>query len=245
LAVVYLNRDPDAFRVFLEAYHYHSAGAEHDLVVVNKGAARRRRDVEFSSGLRVINVSDFGLALCAFGKAIRQLSGEYELLCLLNSWSRPVADGWLGLLANAAAQDGVGLAGATGSNESFYKPGQPRLKSWLFPPFPNPHVRATSFCAKAGVLETIWPRGPYGFKWMEHAHESGRRGLSRRTEALGLRNVVVGRDGAIYDDYGSAGTYRHGDQSNLLVADNQTDLYRDADAAERADLERRAWGGAS
>ena len=243
LAAVYLNRDPDAFRTFLVAYDYHSAGTGHDLVVVNKGAARRRSDAEFPGVMRVLNVSDFGLALCAFGKAVKQLGGEYALLCLLNSWSRPVAHRWLAKLAAAAEDPAVGLAGATGSWESFAKPGQSRLKRWLFPPFPNPHVRATSFCARAELLERAWPRWPYGFKWMEHLHEIGRRGLSRRCEALGLRNVVVGRDGKPYHDYRAAGTYRFGDPANLLVADNQTDRYRDADAAGRADLERRAWGG--
>jgi hypothetical protein len=61
---------------------------------------------------------------------------------------------------------------------------------------------------------------------------------------FGLRPLVVGRNGEAYEKerWHLADTFRQGSQENLLVADNQTDRYAQADAATRAELSRCAWG---
>jgi hypothetical protein len=61
---------------------------------------------------------------------------------------------------------------------------------------------------------------------------------------FGLRPVMVGRDGTGYEKehWHVANIFRQGNQENLLIADNQTDLYAAADGEKRAELSRFAWG---
>jgi hypothetical protein len=61
---------------------------------------------------------------------------------------------------------------------------------------------------------------------------------------MGLRPVLVGRDGRVYEmqEWDRSDTFRQSRQENLLIADNQTDAYDQASAAERAALAGHAWG---
>jgi hypothetical protein len=77
--------------------------------------------------------------------------------------------------------------------------------------------------------------------------ESGRRGITRQVEGMGLKPVVVGRDGRGYDkhEWHASNTFRRGTQGNLLIADNQTRKYASAGPAEKRAAERFAWGEAA
>jgi hypothetical protein len=61
---------------------------------------------------------------------------------------------------------------------------------------------------------------------------------------LGLKPLVVGRDGFAYEkeNWFESATFRNDDQMNLLVADNQTELYRNAPADMKMKLAKLAWG---
>jgi hypothetical protein len=74
--------------------------------------------------------------------------------------------------------------------------------------------------------------------------EGGWGGLTRQIETMGLRAVVVGRDGRSFDrdEWPHSHTLWQGDQGNLLIADNQTNSYRDGDAELRGVLSKFAWG---
>ena len=74
--------------------------------------------------------------------------------------------------------------------------------------------------------------------------ESGPASFTRRVEDLGARTVVVGRDGSRHDsaDWPASRTFWQGAQENLLVADNQTDDYAEADSGGRRLLSQFAWG---
>lgn len=233
-------REPEGVIPFFEAYNLHPAGTAHDLVLVFKGA--KPVPTKVLNGYRRVYVSDFGLALCAFGKVLRSESLCYDAFCFLNSWSRPQADGWLAKLTAPLANRRVGLSGATGSLETFS-----RGVTWrraLFPPFPNPHIRTNAFCGRTEVLLRVWPKFLYGMKQFEYLHEAGRIGMSRKCKRLGLLNVVVDAEGGFHpsESCRHSKTYRSGAQENLLVADNQTDLYRDCEDDFRKQLARRAWG---
>ena len=112
-----------------------------------------------------------------------------------------------------------------------------------FPPFPNYHVRTNAFMASRENLARVHV-GPVFFKLSAFMFESGRDSLTNQLSAYGLRPVMVGRDGTGYEkeDWHEANVFRQGAQENLLIADNQTDLYAAADAAARAELSRLAWG---
>jgi hypothetical protein len=74
--------------------------------------------------------------------------------------------------------------------------------------------------------------------------ENGRRSITRQLQRKGLRTLVVDRHGAVYDheQWHHSRTFWQGDQEGLLVADNQTRWYADADADRRRLLSGFAWG---
>jgi len=115
--------------------------------------------------------------------------------------------------------------------------------AWYFPPFPNYHVRTNAFMASRDTLSRV-RIGPVLFKLSAFMFESGRDSLTNQLMRLGLRPMMVGRDGTGYEKehWHVANVFRQGNQENLLVADNQTDLYAMADAGGRAELSRLAWG---
>jgi hypothetical protein len=112
-----------------------------------------------------------------------------------------------------------------------------------FPPFPNYHVRTNAFMAARETLARV-RIGTVFFKLSAFMFESGYDSLTNQILRLGLRPLIVGRDGQAYEKerWHLARTFRQGCQENLLVADNQTDDYADADAARRAELSKFAWG---
>jgi hypothetical protein len=108
--------------------------------------------------------------------------------------------------------------------------------------FPAPHVRTNAFVIHRETLlglELPHIRG----KLDAYAFESGRRSLTAQVQTLGLRALVVGGDGRAYDvrDWPDSATLWQGDQENLLVADNQTASYANADLERRTLLSRYAW----
>lgn len=91
-----------------------------------------------------------------------------------------------------------------------------------FKPFPNPHLRSNAFMIRRTLLldfEFVLD----DTKTAASRFESGPDGLPARLGAQGLSLVVVGADGTAYDvaDWPKSRTFRMGDQSNILVADNQ------------------------
>ncbi len=115
-----------------------------------------------------------------------------------------------------------------------------------FPPFPNYHVRTNAFMASRETLARV-RIGLVPFKISAYMFESGYRGLTSQIVHLGLRPLVVGRNGEAYDkdQWHIANTFRQGRQENLMIADNQTEIYAQANAVDRAELSRLAWGDRS
>ena len=108
----------EPFDRFISSYEQHGAGVDHDLVIIFKGFGgpeelepyrRRLRGHAFEE----LQVPDDGLDLGAYFAAAREL--DQERLCFVNSFSRVLANGWLGHLDAALSQEGTGLVGATGS----------------------------------------------------------------------------------------------------------------------------------
>jgi hypothetical protein len=73
--------------------------------------------------------------------------------------------------------------------------------------------------------------------------ESGRRSLTAQIERSGLRPVVVGADGRVYerDEWAESKTFWQMRQENVLVEDNQTEQFAQGDEALRSFLSRFAW----
>lgn len=126
VGVVHLVRyrnSNEALVKFLKSYRHFDAGVEHDLIVVFKGFQRQRSALktcfELLQGIphRILEVRDKGLDIRPYCDAARAF--DYPYFCFLNSFSVILAEGWLEKLYRAVLQDGVDLAGATGSYQSF------------------------------------------------------------------------------------------------------------------------------
>jgi hypothetical protein len=235
---------------FASAYRERAAGTAHRLVVVLNGFRGRgdRRLAPVESAFESLDHEPILLSravpdLVAYRQAAEQIDASE--LCFLNSYSRPLADGWLAALASVLSGPDVGLVGSGGSRESAYSaaPIWLRLRRRDFPPFPNPHLRTNGFMlARELLLDFEWPR--LSSKAAAWALESGRRSISRQVWERGLEVLVVGRDGVAYppDRWRESATFRSGDQRNLLIADNRTQQYEQAAPALRRRLEQMAWG---
>jgi hypothetical protein len=293
LCVVHLVRRHNGiepFERFLQAYRAYPGGVPHDLVLLCKGFgsdAQLRPYIELVRDVpyRLLRISDVGLDIWAYFRAARALNCAY--LCLLNSYSRPLAPEWLGKLWVHAQREDVGAVGATGSFQSFHSlhlqvtaPGRdaslagkishawrllrsesdPRvLRRRLlsiplrllglydpvrdYPAFPNPHLRTNGFVIPRALMLRL-EGGRVLTKNAAFRFESGVKSMTNQLLRMGKRVLIVGRDGRAFEpaQWPQSGTYRLGDQSNLLIADNQTDAYARADQPTRSQLSAYAWG---
>jgi hypothetical protein len=113
---------PGPLREFLVSYDRHEAGTDHELVVVLNGLRApgvRARDIALlereleNTSHRLLEIDQPVQDLAAYSRALTEL--EHERVCVLNSYSRVRADGWLAMLDTALSQPGAGLVGASGS----------------------------------------------------------------------------------------------------------------------------------
>jgi hypothetical protein len=240
-------------RRFVRSYRAHPAGRDHALLAVFNGFSDAAALDAARAELHGVEHAQLVLPgpaqdLAAYRAAAEHATGA-DALCFLNSHSEVLADGWLARLDEQLRAPRVGIVGATGSHESTYS-SAPRplklLRRRQFPPFPNPHIRTNAFMlARERLLALDWEVGRG--KSSAHQLESGTRGITRQLQAQGLEARVVGRDGRGYapEGWGDSRTFRSGNQDNLLVADNRTRQYDEADPARRAELSRMAWGEAT
>jgi len=237
---------PEAAARFGAAYRSVDPGVEHRFVALYNGfggdvaAARDALGIEADQEVVLDGrVQD----LIAYRRALDHV--DCDRVAFVNSWAEPLVDGWLAALAGALGVPGVGIAGCTGSWESPATAAPPHLKlhrRTLFEPFPNPHIRTNAWAIGAGLARSLhWDvrRRKVGAE----ALESGKQGLTRQVQARGLRPVVVSRRGVVeVEDWPEARVFRSCNQEEMLVRDNRTRQYDDADPRRRAFLARMAWG---
>lgn len=111
-----------------------------------------------------------------------------------------------------------------------------------FARFPTPHLRTNAFAISRRLLLELWPRRVPS-KLAAYRLENGRASLTARVLEQGLGAVVAGRDGTPYEieRWPESETFWHGEQANLLIADNRTDDFAGGDAERRLLLSRYAW----
>lgn len=134
LAAVHLVRKKNGLETvcrFLRSYQKYDPGIEHDLIFILKGFRDDAEQAAYRDLLRavrhkIVEVPDWGYDITSYWLAAKRL--DYEYFCFLNSFSAILAHGWLEKLYRGVTQKGAGLAGATGSYQSF----QPlSLRSYL------------------------------------------------------------------------------------------------------------------
>jgi hypothetical protein len=294
----------EPLRRFVASYREHTAGVEHELMILLNGVTAQQRPELLAEldGLdyRLLELQEPVQDLAAYMQASKQL--EHERLCFLNSYSEILAADWLAKLDHALDQPRAGLVGATGSwastrswvlhslfvptpyrgvmperriaREQFVaieleRQGPPVAGSsepprrslvdglWAklrtlpampeqllgFKGFPAHHLRTNAFMADRTTLARVRIK-PVETKMDAYAFENGRHSLTCQIQAMGLRTLVVDRDGAFYDheQWPQARTFWQGRQERLLVADNQTRSYTDGGLDRRRLLSAFAWG---
>jgi hypothetical protein len=236
---------------FAASYRRYEAGVDHELLLVFKEF--RDRDALAAVEQEVVDLRyetlhmpRRKLDLAAYAAIARDV--DARAFCFLNSSSELLDSGWLAKLLGQLDAPRVGLVGATGSYESLVPPagGLRLLRRPWFAPYPNPHVRTNAFMIEREVaLSLDWPE--VRTKWGAWRVENGKRSLTRQVWANGLDALVVGRDGEAYerDRWYESHTFRSGGQANLLVADNRTRQFAEADPSKQARLAELAWGRVS
>lgn len=251
---------PQPLRDFVASYRRNSAGVEHRLVIAfngfdNETDLREYRDVLAGVEHEWFVVSPPTQDLPVYFKAAESFGDRY--FCFLNSYSVILDQGWLAKMHMHVTKSGTGLVGASGSYESYYTNLElgrgpystsrfflRRLAHDLpllykdyrtyanFLPFPNPHVRTNGFMLAREIMLGLRVRR-LRTKMDCFKLESGRDSITRQIMRRGLKPLVVGRDGRAYEkeEWFESATFRRGGQRNLLVADNQTRQYREADPA--------------
>jgi hypothetical protein len=239
----------DALAGFLHSVREHPPGAPHRLVALANGLRSRDLPAELEHGSdwpahEIEWLDENRIDLAVYREFAEQVSEPF--VCFLNSYCRPLAGGWLAAMAAHCRRDDIGIVGTTGSYESFYTSARWPVRfrhRRSFPPFPNPHVRTNSFMlARELMLDLDW--GEIRRKRDAWRLESGYGSVTRQVLDRGLRPVVVGRDGKAYEveRWYESRTFRSGDQENLLIEDNRTRHFAEADPSTRRMLARRAWG---
>lgn len=263
----------DAARRFFESYDRFPAGMEHELVVLVKGwdnvpGLDEVLAMAKARSARVIELPDDGFDFGAYFRAARKL--PHEWCCFLNSFSSIQHGGWLKILFQAASRPGVGAVSCSGNwgtaTNFLWKDFcgfilYARLKTaahlarraidvavrfWpVIPAFPNPHIRTNAFIVRRSV-------------WLEFAHsaktpadkrdcyilEHGRKSFTRFLRNKGLRALVAGADGNVFEagKWIESGTFSVPGLPNLLVGDNQTEDYLLAPRDKRRQIEHSLWG---
>lgn len=112
-----------------------------------------------------------------------------------------------------------------------------------FRTFPAPHVRSTGFMIDSETIAQL-DLGSLGTKMETYRIESGAASITRQVQRLGMRTLVVDRDGRQFEpgEWPSSHTFWQGRQEKLMLADKQTEHYEVVDAAGRAVLSGFAWG---
>jgi hypothetical protein len=276
ICVVHLVRHENGlepFIKFIESYNRHSAGIEHDLLIIYKGFSSAKRVSEYEKILspiphQTLFVKDLGFDIRPYFIAARKL--DYKYFIFLNSFSIILGEKWLDKMYRHVSQEGVGLVGATGSWQSMYtdcfnlsitrddytfwkcifakclRRFRLFVLSFFFMPLPNYHIRTNAFMISRELMLKIkgWGILTKRGAWI---FESGVHGFTRQVLDMNLKAIIVGRNGVGYqkENWHESNTYKQYGQSNLLIADNQTRTYCVGNNNMRKNESFKAWGNKS
>jgi len=224
------------------------------------------KDLEYEK----IFVEDTGFDIGSYMYAFNKNKNNYEYFCFINSYSEILCSNWLEIMYRHIIKPGVGLTGVTGSYQSissdclydnfaygrvfrFHPIRKPifkfrlyirRLKNMrLFPEYPNAHIRTNGFMVPSEVLDKI-KISSLRNKLDVYQFESGNQSLTRQIQDMGLKPVVVDCSGIAYqvEDWYKSNTFWRASQGSLLISDNQTRVYDDANQRLKVIYSHHAWG---
>jgi hypothetical protein len=257
---------------FIQSYKKNKAGYSHNLVIVFNGLAYGVDKNSFTTLVKdelpkaEMLEMDSGQDIDAYFFAANKRSEG--LILFLNTVSRFNCHNWL-LSYIRSFDASTGALGATGSYQSLYTTVF-RTSKWawesekgpyhnfrkykmflkailywrfLIPPFPNPHLRTNAFMIRRVDFLSLKKRN-LKKKFDAYLFESGRHSMTNQLLKRGYTVDVMGRDGNKYplSRWKESNTFWVNDQPNLIISDNQTELYRTAGTAYKKYLGYIAWG---
>lgn len=269
--LVWVPAGPAPFQRFLTSYQRHAAGVPHELTILYNGHSSRQELLPFRELLselrcqkhfeiqeRIIDPPYQDIRSYRYATETIQRSH----LCFLNSYTELRCQDWLWKLYKQLCRPGIGVVGATGSWETFIPPLAAeyarlnrrsllsRLRGYLrltyqqirYPSFPNPHIRTNGFMISRENLRSLRGASPRN-KREAWSFENGWSSMTRQIHSRGMRPLVVGADGTGYEiaEWPHSNTFRQGNQSNLMMADNRTRQYEEGNREEQRRLWIAAW----
>ena len=273
ICVVHLVRKKNGinpFKDFLESYLEFPAGTDHELLILYKGFHSETDVTPYEELLKGVPhtfliIPDFGFDLGSYFIAIDKYNSKY--FCFLNSFSVILDENWLLKFYHHISQPDVGLVGATGSwgslcpkhpNQKPYSKNMPYLMKLVRPVvlpvaralfgmyfdyFPNYHIRTNGFMIARNIMLKI-KRAVIFTKFQAFYLESGKNSITNQVRRMGLKPLVVGKNGRGYEkhEWDISNTFWRGSQENLLISDNQTRKYDSAIPDWKNKWEFFAWG---
>lgn len=204
---------------FYDNYRRFTPTIPHSLIVVRCGGTEGATDFD-AIATHYMRFDGWGSDCAAWQTIVRVL--DYDLVLCMNTLAYPWRHGWLEPFVSALEKHGVGIYGATASYEV------------------NPHLRTPAIAFHPDVLRaypfSVLNRGD------SNTFEASPNSISAWAERSGYPVILVTADGRYYkgDWRKPDNIFRRGDQSNCLIWDRHTDLYRDADAVTKKKLEHDA-----
>jgi hypothetical protein len=116
------------------------------------------------------------------------------------------------------------------------------FKLYEYGRYPNPHIRTNAFMMERDCFLSL-DGAQFETKRAAHKFESGRQSMTKQILQRNLAPVVVDRNGKVYgiSEWKSSSTFWINEQTNLIIADNRTSDYAQADQGLRDKLENLAW----
>ena len=114
---------------------------------------------------------------------------------------------------------------------------------FLFKPFPNPHLRTTGFMINRKLFLSIKHK-PLNTKFNAYLFESGRNGFTNQLIQKGFTPLLIDKNGNTFtlNNMHTSKTFWLKKQQDLMVADNQTEIYENATVELQLKMSKKAWG---
>lgn len=263
----------ELFKDFVISYKKYSSGFSHRLVLLFNGVnslddthsfhtVARQSHLEYESFYK-----QSGLDLDSYFWLSKQIQSNYILF--LNSFTLFLDNNWLLKLMKPVEDPKVGIISPSGSYQSYYSTvflknswrweNTKSLKEnylkyklllkaifywrFLFPPFPNPHIRTNAFLISRELFLSLKIKKLKN-KLMAYQLESGYNSITRQIIKRKYEVLIVNKEGKTYkvNEWSNTNIFWKGNQEDLLISDKQTEYYRSSDDDIKNKLCQLAWG---
>lgn len=241
---------------------------DHELVFLMKGfifkseSRKKIEDILKDLPHKTVSFLDWGFDIRPYMWTMRNLN--YDYFMFLNSYSDILYPNWLKMLYENITKPGIGIVGGSGAcmtaklewERKFREAkGLRKLFYWPFlqaaqiyqSDYPNYHIRTNGFMISKAVANKLFFFPFIFIKSQAYLFESGRNGLTAQIRNLGLESLVVDKTGKGIPKEGwrDSNTLFWKDQSNLMIADNQTRMFENKSEEDKKKHELLFWHSTS